>query len=117
MFLSLDNPVNPFVRLRNSLPHPLLKAMKISPYYIGVTAGRRRAGKLLEEAGFAVEASASSVHSPRLPAIWLARLLRAIRPTNDRPWLVRALRGFEGLRRWPTRDLTGYYVAFRAVKR
>jgi hypothetical protein len=73
------------------------------PYYVGATCGPRRLRRLLGGAGFRVEELAALLHVPRI-------LVRAARPP------LRLLMEGERLERWPTRYLTGQFVAVRARK-
>ena len=99
--LTLDNPLNPLVALRNAMPFRPLARMGLVPYYVGATLGPRGLGAALESVGFAVEELAAVMHVPRIAA-------RALRPP------LRLLLAAERLERWPTRFLTGQFVAARA---
>jgi SAM-dependent methyltransferase len=96
--VTLDNPWNPLVALRNALP---ARPHALVPYYVGATLGPRGLRAALAAAGFAVEELAAVMHAPRLAA-------RALRPP------LRFLLAAERLERWPTRFLTGQFVAARA---
>ena len=96
--VTLDNPRNPLVALRNALP---FRPLVLVPYYVGATLGPRGLGAALESVGFAVEELAAVMHVPRIAA-------RALRPP------LRLLLAAERLERWPTRFLTGQFVAARA---
>jgi SAM-dependent methyltransferase len=96
--VTLDNPWNPLVALRNALP---ARPRALVPYYVGETLGPRAFRAALADAGFAVEEVAAVLHVPRLAA-------RALRPP------LRLLLSAERLERWPTRFLTGQFVAVRA---
>ena len=96
--VTLDNPWNPLVALRNALP---VRPHALVPYYVGATLGPRGLRAALARAGFAVEEVAAVLHAPRLAA-------RALRPP------LRLLLSAERLERWPTRFLTGQFVAARA---
>jgi SAM-dependent methyltransferase len=96
--VTLDNPWNPLVALRNALP---AQPRALVPYYVGATLGPRALGAALTTAGFAVEELTAVVHVPRLAA-------RAFKPP------LRLLLAAERLERWPTRFLTGQFVAARA---
>jgi SAM-dependent methyltransferase len=96
--VTLDNPWNPLVALRNALP---ARPRALVPYYVGATLGPRALRAALAGAGFAVEELAAVLHAPRLA-------VRALRPP------LRLLLSAERLERWPTRFLTGQFVAARA---
>ena len=99
--LTLDNPWNPLVALRNALP---ARPRALVPYYVGVTLGPRALRAALTTAGFAVEELAAMLHAPRLA-------VRALRPP------LQLLLAAERLERWPTCFLTGQFVAARARRR
>lgn len=115
LILTLDNPQNPVVWIRNRLPFSLLKRLGL-PYFVGATCSLREARRRLEEAGLTVTHMTTAVHAPRAPAIWVTRQAERMR------WLFvqRALRSLlescEVMRRWPTSLRTGYYIALRAEK-
>lgn len=99
--VTLDNPWNPLVALRNALPFRPLERTGLVPYYVGATLGPRHLRAALEEAGFAVEELAGVMHVPRVAA-------RVLRPP------LRLLLAGERLARSPTRFLTAQFVAARA---
>jgi SAM-dependent methyltransferase len=98
--VTLDNPWNPLVALRNALP---IRPHALVPYYVGATLGPRGLRGALARAGFVVEEVAAVLHAPRVVA-------RALRPP------LRLLLAAERLERWPTRFLSGQFVAARARK-
>jgi SAM-dependent methyltransferase len=114
LILTLDNPSNPIVALRNCLPFSWLNRVRLVPYYVGQTCGADEGRRRLEAAGFRPVAGGAVLHCPRVLAIVLASLLDRL------PWawpgrvLLAVLQGFEHLGRWPTRYLTGYYAGFVA---
>jgi SAM-dependent methyltransferase len=117
MILTLDNLSNPIILLRNWLPFPLLKRLKIVPYYVGVTLGANRLERLLKDFGFEVLEVDAIMHCPRVLAVALAHWMeRFISPKMQRH-LLRFLMAFETLSYLPTRFLTGYFVAVKATKR
>lgn len=117
MILTLDNLSNPIVLLRNCLPFPLLKRLKIVPYYVGVTLRANRLESLLKDSGFEVLEMDAIMHCPRILAVALAHWMeRFISPRMQRHFL-RFLMAFETLSCLPTRFLTGYFVAIKATKR
>ena len=116
LLLTLDNLMNPVVALRQALPFGVLNRLGLVPYRVGATyrpAGLRRA---LAESGFAVARFGAVLHCPRAPAVALARILETRASPPNRARYLRFLRGFEKLSTWPTRFVTGYYVAVRAIK-
>ena len=116
LLLTLDNLANPAVFLRNALPLRWLMGLRVVPYYVGATCGPRRLARYAGEAGLDVLESAAIMHCPRVLAVPLARRLAGTGSDRAQERLLRALRSFEKLARWPTRFLTGHFVAIRATK-
>lgn len=116
LIITLDNPWNPVVFLRNRLPYRLLKRLGLIPYYMGVTCSRSQLIRALQSQGFRVEDSTAIVHSPRIIAIRAGRILEKVGRQRSEATFHKLLRALEGLERLPTRYVTGYYVAVKAVK-
>jgi SAM-dependent methyltransferase len=114
LILTLDNAANPVVRLRNALPQAWLLRARLTPYPVGPTLGPRALERALRQVGLAPLRRGALGHCPRLPAVLLCGLLGRGRLGRR---LLRVLLAFERLESWPTRYLTGYYVAAEAVKR
>jgi SAM-dependent methyltransferase len=116
LLITLDNLANPVVALRNALPLGPLQRLGLVPYYVGASCGPRRLRALLGSSGFEVEAITATMHCPRVACVRAAGLLhRHARTTTQRRFL-RLLWAWERLGRLPTRFLTGYFVAARALK-
>ena len=115
LLLTLDNLANPFVALRNALPWNLVRRLGLSPYYVGETCGPRRLKRYLAQVGLEVKEMTAILHCPRAPAVRLAALADRRGVTAARR-LLRFLDRFELLGRLPTRYLTGYFLAVKAVK-
>jgi SAM-dependent methyltransferase len=116
MILTLDNRSNPVILLRNWLPFRLLKRLKILPYYVGVTLRVRRLESLLRESGFEVLEVDAILHCPRLLAVTVARWVEKHTSPRIQKSYLRLLMAFEGLSRFPTRFLTGYFIAAKVAK-
>lgn len=116
LLLTLDNFSNPVIALRNSLSYRLTHAAGLVPYPIGKTGSPLQIQRLVEEAGFAVEACTAIMHAPRVVAIPMLNLLTRIGTGSVLSAAARMLLGFEHLARVPTRFLTGHFTAIRAVK-
>jgi SAM-dependent methyltransferase len=116
LIITLDNPWNPVVFLRNRLPYRPLKRLGVIPYYMGVTCSRPQLIRALESEGFRVDDSTAIVHGPRIVAIHAGRLLDRIGRERSKASFLRLLRALEGLERLPTKYVTGHYVAVKAVK-
>jgi SAM-dependent methyltransferase len=117
LILTLDNVANPLIALRQHLPFTLLNRLRIVPYYIGYTCGPARLRDLLGEAGFDIAEMGAVVHCARVLAIPLARWLDRHGTIRGRARLGRILNQFESLAAWPTRFLTGHFIAVKAVRR
>lgn len=116
LLLTLDNRANPVVAVRNALPFPLLNRLGLLPYYVGWTCGPGALRRHLTAAGFEVQEMDAILHCPRLLAIKISTVLaRRAGARAQRRFLDRLL-DFERLARWPTRFLTGYYIAVRATR-
>lgn len=114
--VTLDNPRNPLVWLRNHLPYAWLHRIGLVPYYVGHTYGPRQARERLEALGLRVTHVTAVAHVPRAPAIWLAAAAGRLARPERAAGLARAFARFESLESWPTRYWTGYYVALAARK-
>lgn len=128
LLLTLDNPANPLVALSKALPRRALNRLWLRysdasarlgmlPYYVGATYGQRRLRRLLAEEGFDVREVRAVVHSPRVLAVIVANVLEHRGSTEAQERFLRRLMALERLGTWPTRFLTGHFVAVRAVRR
>jgi hypothetical protein len=112
--LNIDNPANPIIWLRNALPFRLLNKLGLVPYHLGATCGPRRLRGILVGLGFEVLESTALLHCPRILAVKLARILEKRTNCAVQQRFLRQLMSFERLAHWPTRFLTGHYVAVLA---
>lgn len=116
LVLTLDNLVNPIIALRAMLPFRFLHATGVVPYQIGRTCGPRRLRRLVTRTGLDVVETSAVVHCPRVLAVALAEVL----DRKGNPRLQQAFRDVAGrmeqMRTWPTRFVTGHFVALRALK-
>jgi SAM-dependent methyltransferase len=116
LILTMDNPVNPLVALRNALPFAWLHRLRLVPYYVGITFGPRRLRALLETVGFEVAETGALMHCPRVLAVPACRLLRKrAGEKTQRRWQNLLMR-FERLSQTPLRFLTGNFIAILAMK-
>lgn len=116
LVLTLDNPQNPLIWLRNHLPYRLLNRLGLVPYFVGRTWSRGEAQTQLENLGLEVTVTSAIAHAPRAPAIWLDSLTRRWGGDRLGRLLLATYLAFECLESLPTRYLTGYYIAIRARK-
>ena len=117
LLITLDNPSNPVVYLRNLLSYRLLKFFGIIPFYMGVTVPRSELIRLLESNGYSVHDSTYIEHSPRVLVIWIGHILEKFASKRIKICFLRLLGIFERLERLPMRCLTGYFVAVKAIKK
>ena len=117
LILTLDNLANPVITLRQLLPFHLLHQAGVVPYFVGSTYTPRHLRHVLEKVGFEVSKMRAIMHCPRVLAVPLARLLERLTTRKTQNRLLRVLMAFERMAQWPTRFLTGYYVAVLAAKR
>ena len=113
LVITLDNPLNPLLAVRNRLPAATATRLRRGfPYEAGWTCGPRRLRALLGEAGLEVRAQTAILHAPRA----LVALRDRGSPGADRRAL-RLLRAAEALERLPTRYLSGHFIAAHAMLR
>jgi len=106
LVLTLDNPANPLIRLRNALPPDVARRTGLAPFQVGCTLAEASGRAALEAAGFEVENSAHLLHAPHVVGTRLARF----------DWWERvALPRTERLGRTRLAPFTGHYVAFAAT--
>jgi UDP-N-acetylmuramoyl-tripeptide--D-alanyl-D-alanine ligase len=116
LLLTLDNPLNPLLALRNVLPHSFRLSAGLTPYYVGYTCGPAQLERLLGEAGFEVRETAAILHFPRVLAALLGPALKLAGLDAMDTRILRLLQRAEILQRLPTRWFTGHYVAMVAVR-
>jgi SAM-dependent methyltransferase len=120
LIITLDNRMNPVVALRTSkLLFGTLHRVGVVPYFVGATYGHRCLTKVLCAAGFNVEDVTTIMHCPPQLAAWWAGRRGAGARGGDVKELthVRRVLQFEAMERWPTRHLTGHFVAALATRR
>lgn len=111
LVLTLDNPANPVVWLRQNLPRGAVDRSGLVPYFCGATVHPRDMAEVLAKAGLVVEAMSANMHCPRVLAVPVARFLDARAPEGLKRFFSRLLRRFEILERLPTRYRTGHFTA------
>jgi SAM-dependent methyltransferase len=114
LILTLDNPANPLIWLRNGPLLRLLRRIGIVPYEVGATLGPRSLERAVRAAGFDVVETTAVMHCPRVIAVAMSGPAGRMR-RSWREAFIRHLQAWERLERWPTRWLTGHYVAVYAV--
>ncbi len=116
LLLTLDNPVNPLIWLRNAMPRKTTDALKITRFYVGKTYGLRKARQKVRDSGLEIIESGTFIHAPRYLAIRLLNLARAIKLSRTESGLIRLFKAMECLACLPTAQLTGHFVWIRARK-
>jgi SAM-dependent methyltransferase len=106
LIVTFDNPHHPLVRLRNALA-PVWQRMGLVPYALGATYGSRALHEALTTSGFDVLELTAVHHFPRIVLVAVQRLL----PERFAAAALRIARRAERLSAWPTRFVTGQYVA------
>ncbi|MCX7887425.1 MAG: methyltransferase domain-containing protein [Verrucomicrobiae bacterium] len=117
LLLTLDNAANPIVAVRNILPFALLHRLGLTPYQVGVTCGPWKLRRWLRGTGFDVAGMGALLHCPRVLAVKQARAVEQSGNVTRRERFLKRLMRWERLARWPTRWLTGYFVAVKAVRK
>jgi SAM-dependent methyltransferase len=128
LILTLDNPSNPLNALAKALPRDWLNRVWVRharvtarighvPYHVGETMGARRLRKALPPLGFEIQAQDAIMHAPRAVAVVVAELTARRGGKRAQRRLLDALAVCERMSGWPTRYVTGHFVAVSAVKR
>jgi SAM-dependent methyltransferase len=105
LVLTLDNPGNPLIRLRNALPHDVARRTGLVPFAVGRTLGLDEGRAALVEHGFDVVDTALLLHAPHVVGTRLARF---------GPWERHALPRLDRLGRRRAGRTTAHFVAFLA---
>lgn len=107
LVLTLDNPQNPLIWLRNALPERSRTGL-LAPFHVGPTLSEAKGRAALERAGFGVLATEHLLHAPHIIGTRSARW----------PWAERrALPWFDRLAGTRLARYSGHYVAFLATPR
>jgi SAM-dependent methyltransferase len=117
LLVTLDNPFNPVVAIRNALPERVRAATRLVPFAVGATYGQRRLDEVLQEIGFEISARTAVLHCPRVLVVLGGNLVDSHGSVAIRRRYVRFFTSFEGLAKLPSRRVTGYFVAALARKR
>jgi len=114
--VTLDNPLNPVVAIRNGLSDRLRAATHLVPFAVGATCGPRQLRTLLRASGFEVARMSAVFHCPRVLAVLGGHAIDRFGSHETKRRYARLWTAFEGLASLPTRYLTGYFVAALARK-
>jgi SAM-dependent methyltransferase len=112
LLVTLDNPRNPVVALRNRLPKSLLGRSSLAPYFVGHTYSLTELEAALGRQGLESVRRGHLMHVPRIAFLHLCRLFRP-GSTAGRT-LLRCMLASERLACWPTAPFTGHFAAVLA---
>lgn len=112
LLLTLDNMANPLLAVRNALP--ALERLGLIPYRMGTSCRPRRLRALCTSAGLEPLELSTLMHCPRALAVAVSAMLDRHSSERARARFFQGLLAFETLGRWPSRTLTGYFLALRA---
>ena len=115
LLLTLDNPLNPLVSLRNGPLLRLLRRSGIVPYQVGATLGPRQLASLVRSCGLEVRQTTAILHCPRVLAVWRARAIEG-REFAVRERFLESLSRWERLEQWRSRFVSGHFIAMLAIK-
>lgn len=113
LLLTMDNPTNPLVRIRNGAPAFWMR-LGVVPYAVGATCHARRLGQWLRATGFDAIETETIMHVPRVLAVPACRWLSALGTRQPGRRMLEGLRFCERLRTTPLQGLTGHFVAAMA---
>jgi ubiquinone/menaquinone biosynthesis C-methylase UbiE len=116
LILTLDNAANPVIALRNALPFALLNRLHLVPYFVGATCGQRALRRMVAEAGLEETEVTAIMHCPRVLGVALARMFERFGGGRAQARYLSTLMAFERLARWPSRFVTGHFIAIKATK-
>jgi SAM-dependent methyltransferase len=115
LLLTLDNPLNPVVWVRNKMPSSLFGRTLLAPYFVGHTLSLGPMVRLLESCGFEIRRKGHILHVPRIVVLHLCRFFD---PSESSGRLfLRFMLSFENLAHMPTAPLTGHFTAALAIKK
>ena len=115
LLLTLDNPLNPLVSLRNGPLLRLFRRSGIVPYQVGATLGPRQLASLIRSCGLEVRQTTAILHCPRVLAVWRARAIEG-REFAVRERFLESLSRWERLEQWRSRFVSGHFIAMLAIK-
>ena len=116
LVITMDNPANPIIALRNYLPSKPLRALGLIPFPMGATLGEKALLPCIRQAGFIIHDHRFIVHTPRILGLWIGALLCRFNRSREWRGFFRALQLLESLEKLPTKSLTGHYVSVWAGK-
>jgi len=116
LLLTLDNPLNPLVWIRNKLPFRLLNRFGLVPYFVGKTLAPSKIKQYLAHSNMKVVQSDAVMHIPRVFAVLFSGWVERFMDEKAQHRFLRFLLSFECMASWPTRYRTGNFFAIKAFK-
>jgi SAM-dependent methyltransferase len=105
LLITLDNRANPLIATRNVLPTQLAQRLRGGfPYETGWACGPRGLRRLLQDSGMRIVHRSAVLHAPRF-------LVARMEPGGEPGTRLHRVLAFERLERWPSRYLSGHFVA------
>jgi SAM-dependent methyltransferase len=117
LIVTLDNPLNPIIAVRNALPDGFRRATGMVPFAVGATCGPRELRVMLERAGFEVNEVGAIFHAPRALVVLGGHAIDRFDSSAARRRYTRFWTAFESLGKLPSRFFTGHFVAALASKK
>ena len=114
LLITLDNPVNPFVWIRNRLPQGATGAVGLVPYFMGKTLPMQTLAVLLEQSGFCILERRHTMHAPRVFFLHLLGTVRKLPALSNA--ILGSMLAMEVAAGLPTASLTGHYSAVLAER-
>ncbi len=114
LLITLDNPVNPVVALRNRMPQKQMGELGLVPYFMGRTLSMGGLVGAVADAGLEVLEKRHIMHVPRVVALQLCRMVSGWGRVHQP--LVRAMMACEAAAALPTARFTGHFCAVLARK-
>jgi SAM-dependent methyltransferase len=114
LIVTLDNPRNPIVALRNALPEQWQERSGLVPYFMGQTLAMPELMAALRECGLEPIAHEHLMHVPRVAAMPICRRLGGSATLAER--FLPVMLGCERAAALPTAAFTGHFSAALARK-
>ncbi len=114
LFITLDNPQNPIISVRNRCSSTSSRRNRFMPYFMGHTLTQLELSRAVEAIGLTVERKDYSMHLPRVLFLHMSEIF------SVDSWfgkiMLKLMHSFEVLNILPTRVWTGHYSAVLARK-
>lgn len=114
LLVTLDNPGNIMVALRNRLPAAVVGRSSLVPYFTGHTLALRPLTEALAREGLEIRRTGYIMHLPRVLFLHACRLFPGDGPLSR--GFLRLMGSFEMFRALPSARVTGHYVVALARK-